>query len=148
MSRIILIVDPNASDADHLARLVAQALPGAGTIGASRGLEAFHLLAEQRVVPSMVIAEYQLPDMNGIEFLGHLRQERWLEGVPVAFLSNAASDREIVSCYRLGVQAFLGKPARLLEVRETLRAFARQAQVMNSASVIRPESKLPHSAAA
>ncbi|HMO53805.1 MAG TPA: response regulator [Tepidiformaceae bacterium] len=138
MSATILIADPNPADAEHITRLVSQSLPGVAILDAASGGDALAVLAERRLAPSMIFAEFELPDMHGIEFLGMVRQERWLEGVPVAMVSNSATDREIVACYRLGLKAFLGKPAGLLEVRETLKDFAVSARTLQAASVISP----------
>lgn len=148
MSRIVLIVDSSHAEADHTRRQVGAALPGSECIVAHSGEAALGALAERRLVPSMILSEFALPDMNGIEFLGLIRQERWLAGVPVAMLSDAASDREIVSSYRLGLKAFLGKPARLMELRETLKDFAREAQVLSAAALVERSEEHPHSAAA
>lgn len=148
MSRIFLIVDSDRSDAEHTLRQVLAASPGAECLIAEAGTEAVAALTERRLIPSMILCEFHLPDMNGIEFLGLVRQERWLGGVPVAMLSKTASDREIVSCYRLGLKAFLGKPASLMELRETLRDFASEAQVLSTAGFVQRVDDLPQSAAA
>jgi two-component system phosphate regulon response regulator PhoB len=148
VSATILIVDPTPADAEHIIRLASQCFPATTSLTAASCGEALALLAERRLAPSMIFAEYALPDMRGIEFLGKVRQERWLDGVPVVLVSNTASDREIVACYRLGVRAFLGKPARLLEVRETLKDFAVAARQMNSASVVSASASEIHPRAA
>ena len=148
MSRIFMVVDPDPNEAEHTRRQVLQAAPGSECLVASSALAALVTLTERRLVPSMLITEFRLPDMNAIEFLGALRQERWLAPLPVAIVSNHASDREIVSCYRLGLKAFLGKPARLMELKETLKDFSREAQVLSAAGFVGRNDDHPHSAAA
>jgi DNA-binding NarL/FixJ family response regulator len=74
--------------------------------------------------------------MNGIEFLGKVRQRRWLERVPVTLLSEPVDDRIVITCYRLGAAAFLTKPARQYELREAVRDFAIPAERMAAATIV------------
>lgn len=131
-----LMVDADAAGADSARRQLTALGPGVEVLTAGSGEAALELLEERRVVPSMVFIDYGLPGMNGIEFIGSLRRRRWLEKVPVAMLSQPVADRTVVTAYRLGACAFLTKPVRTHELRETVRDFAHESVHMNAASVV------------
>jgi len=128
MSYTFLVVDKSANEAARTLQQLAVAQRGAEVLTATSGQGAIALLEERKLALSLIFLEFNLPDMNGIEFLGKVRQTRWLSQVPVAMLSEAVDDRHIVSCYRLGLCAFLTKPVQAFELRETLRDFSRPSQ--------------------
>jgi two-component system chemotaxis response regulator CheY len=131
-----LVVDSDAAGVEEARRLLTALGPGAEVLTAASGEAALALLEEQRVLPSLVLVEYELAGMNGIDLLGEVRHRRWLERVPVALVSRAAPDRVLVTAYRLGACAFLAKPLRAHELRETVRDFAHEASRMTAASVL------------
>ena len=136
MSWTFLVVDDNEAQAARAVQQLKALQPGAQILTATSGEAALELLEERRVVPSLTFVDFAMPDMTGIEFLGQVRHRRWLERAAVAILSEPIADREIINCYRLGACAFLTKPARLHEIRETLRDFAQQTQQMTATFVI------------
>jgi CheY-like chemotaxis protein len=136
MAWSFLIVDERADEAQCTVRQLKAMQPHAEVLVASAGQAALALLEERRLIPSLIFAEFELGDMNGIEFLGAIRQQHWLQRVPVAMLTRPVPDRHVVSCFRLGLCAFLSKPVPAHELRETVRDFAQPAVQMNAASVV------------
>ena len=78
--------------------------------------------------------------MNGLQFLGHIREAHWLEGVPVAMVTEPVKDSELVTCYRMGICSFLSKPVQGFELREAIRDFAQPAMELQAASIVRRSS--------
>jgi CheY-like chemotaxis protein len=136
MAWSFLVVDESAEEAQRTVQQLRAMQPRAEVLVASGGEAALALLEERKLVPSLIFAEFELGDMNGIELLGKIRQQRWLERVPVAMLTRPVPDRHVISCFRLGVCAFLSKPVPAHELRETVRDFARPAVQMAAASVV------------
>jgi CheY-like chemotaxis protein len=136
MAWSFLIVDERADEAQSTVQQLKAMQPQAEVLLASGGQAALSLLEERRLIPSLILAEFELSDMNGIELLGAIRQQHWLQRVPVAMLTRPVPDRHVVSCFRMGVCAFLSKPVPTHELRETVRDFARPAVQMNAASVV------------
>ncbi len=128
MPYTFLVVDKSEADAARTMQQLALAQRGAEVLFASSGEGALALLEARKLAPSLIFLDFSLPDMNGIAFLGMIRQTRWLSQAPVAMLSEPVEDRHVVSCFRLGVCAFLTKPVPAHELRETLRDFARPSQ--------------------
>ena len=138
MSLVFLVVDDNGTDRAGALRQLERSYPQATLLEAAGGRAAMRLLEERRMVPSLVLLDYAMPEASGIEFLSDLRHARWLERVPVAILSEPIADRLVVQCYRLGACEFLAKPLRTFELRQCVRDFARPAEQMASATLVPP----------
>lgn len=136
MAWTFLVVDGSAAQAQRTVEQLNRLQPSAEVLTASSGEAAVSLLEEQRLVPSLIFLDYAMPGMNGIDFLAEMHSKRWLEGVPIAMLTEVLSDRLVINCYRFGACAFLTKPVQLYEMRETLRDFARPMKRMTAATVV------------
>lgn len=135
--RIFAVVDDNAAEMEHTSQQILALSPGAEVLKATSGEAALEMLFARRVVPSLIFLDFKLGSgMNGLRFLGQVRQTRWLEGVPVAMLTEPVQDRDLITCYRLGICSFLTKPVHGFELREAMRDFAQAARELTSASVI------------
>lgn len=73
----------------------------------------------------LLIMDWQLPDMDGIDILKILRQQMsW--PIPVLFLTQRDSELDIVSALDAGADDYLTKPARPAELLARLQALARR----------------------
>ncbi|MCZ2111875.1 MAG: response regulator [Dehalococcoidia bacterium] len=143
MAWTFLIVDGKESESARTAQQLKVIQPAAEVLIASSGDTALALLEERRLIPSLMFVDFALADMNGFEFLGKVRQRRWLERAAVAMLSEPVADKFIVNSYRLGACAFIQKPARTHELRETVRDFALPARQMTVATVVQGSGGSP-----
>lgn len=136
MAWSFLVVDESPDEAQRTVQQLRAMQPTAEVLLANSGEAALALLEERKLIPSLIFSEFELGDMNGIELLSAIRHQRWLERVPVAMLTRPVPDRHVVSCFRLGVCAFLSKPVPGHELRETVRDFAVRSVQMTAASVV------------
>jgi DNA-binding response OmpR family regulator len=135
--RIFTVVDDSAEELEHTSQQILALAPGAEVIKATSGEAALETLFARRVVPSLIFLEFNLGSgMNGLQFLGRVRQARWLEGVQVAMLAEPVQDRDLVTFYRLGICSFLSKPVHGFELREAMRDFGQAARELKAASVV------------
>ena len=135
--RIFTVVDDSADELEHTSQQILTLAPGAEVIKATSGEVALETLFARRVVPSLIFLDFNLGSgMNGLQFLGRIRQARWLERVPVAMLTEPVQDRDLITFYRLGICSFLSKPVHGFELREAVRDFAQAARELKVASVI------------
>ena len=81
----VLIADDDASTRDVHARLVAQALPGAPIRLVDSGAAALAQLEHE--VPSLVLLDLGMPDVDGFAVLEQLRADTRTQQVPVLVLS-------------------------------------------------------------
>ena len=83
------------------------------------GGEALRLLTEAK--PDLLLLDISLPDMRGWEVLDRAAEERRLEGVPIVVLTSHNEPPHRVIGKIQQVAAYINKPVRPPEFRETIR---------------------------
>jgi len=72
-------------------------------------------------LPDLIICDVQMPNMDGYQFLGKVRQRGYTKHTPIIMLSGSETSKERVKCYRLGAQDFLTKPFNPEELEELIK---------------------------
>jgi CheY-like chemotaxis protein len=100
----IMVVDDEAT----LAKVVREALSGAGhTVYIENdGLTALTRMLE--VHPDLVVSDVMMPGMGGASLLTAMRDNAYLEGVPVIVMSALPEESVTKACQ--GYSAFISKP--------------------------------------
>jgi two-component system, chemotaxis family, chemotaxis protein CheY len=75
---------------------------------AADGQEALHSLRSQRA--DLVIADWTMPQMGGLELLRALRSEAALKDIPFLLVSSAATKEQVLEAVRAGVDDYIVKP--------------------------------------
>jgi len=94
-------------------------------ITAKSGKDALALLAKDKLVPSLILLDVLMPDMDGWEVYNKLKGISLLQNVPVAFLTSLDGEKEKLYASRLGAADLITKPydsAELLKRVETILA--------------------------
>jgi CheY-like chemotaxis protein len=71
--------------------------------------------------PCLVILDLRLPDMEGLEVLKRLKQNRVFELIPVMILTTSASEGDIKRGFDLQANAYVTKPVEYREFCEKVR---------------------------
>jgi two-component system alkaline phosphatase synthesis response regulator PhoP len=102
----VLIVD----DEIHIVHVVAIKLRNNGydVISAENGAAAFKLVQEEK--PDIVVTDFQMPVMNGMELIEKLRQDKASETLPVILLTARGFAITDEQRQQLQVSAVLSKP--------------------------------------
>lgn len=66
---------------------------------------------QPELLPVLCVLDLALPDVSGLSVLAHVRQEPRTRNVPVIMLTGSGQDSDIDAAYRLGISAYLIKPA-------------------------------------
>ncbi len=105
-NRKVLIVD----DEIHIVHVVAIKLRNNGydVISAENGAQAFKLVQEEK--PDIVVTDFQMPVMNGMELIEKLRQDKAAESLPVILLTARGFAITDEQRQQLQVSAVLSKP--------------------------------------
>lgn len=83
------------------------------------------LSAVQHRSYDLLILDWQIPDMTGIDVLRDVRaQLNW--AIPVVFLTQRDSEQDIVQALDAGADDYLAKPARPAELMARINALARR----------------------
>ena len=75
---------------------------------ASNGEEALEVARQEH--PQLIILDYNMPVMDGVTMLGHLREDALLKPIPVIMLTAESSSHIIAAVARLGARDYLTKP--------------------------------------
>lgn len=106
MSRKILVVDDEA----HIVHVVTMKLRNAGfeVVAAADGEEA--LETAEAELPDLIITDYHMPLMNGVELCCELRKRQSLQQTPAIMLTARGYDLEPEDMQRTGISMVLSKP--------------------------------------
>lgn len=116
MSKVVCIVDDQTS----LRQMVRFALnvQGLDVLEAENGVDALEKLQKNHV--DILIVDWQMPVMDGLELVSHLRKiEQYLE-LPVIFVSCGDDLMAKKTAMSLGALAWLKKPFRLSEIQSVV----------------------------
>ncbi|HQC73206.1 MAG TPA: response regulator, partial [Candidatus Competibacteraceae bacterium] len=104
--RFVLAVDDSLSARRALLQLAQDA--GFETRGARDGLEAIEIINGRR--PDLVLADLEMPRMNGLELTAHLRAQPDTHDLPVIMITSRATEKHRREADKVGVNAYLIKP--------------------------------------
>lgn len=77
---------------------------------AKDGREALELLQNEAILkPAIFLVDLQMPRLNGIEFLHHLRKSQKYHDSVVFVLSTSSDPGDIFDCYRYQIAAYFEK---------------------------------------
>jgi len=124
MATILLV-----EDAADLAQVIARELEAAGyeTLRAADGLAALELYARRQ--PDLVILDWMLPKLDGLDVLRQIRQscERTASAaVPVLMLTARDEEADRVIGLEVGADDYLTKPFGMRELMARVRALLRR----------------------
>jgi CheY-like chemotaxis protein len=61
-------------------------------------------------LPSVVMLDLKMPKVDGLEVLRQMRATDNLKHIPVVMITSSREERDLVSSYQLGVNAYVVKP--------------------------------------
>lgn len=70
--------------------------------------------------PDLILLDYHLPGMTGLDVVGAVRQQPQLDGVPIVVRSGSTDPRDAAAALAAGAQEYLSKPFGYGEQREQL----------------------------
>lgn len=97
--------------------------PGFQVIHAMNGKEGLEKLAENPDV-AVILLDINMPQMNGLEFLGKVQAEAQFKEIPVVIVSTEGKEEDILRGLKAGARAYIKKPFQasdLLQVIERVR---------------------------
>lgn len=103
----------------HLANEVVHVRDGAEALDFlyRRGLFA----ARQPGNPGVVLLDLKMPRVDGLQVLRQIKSDPALQMIPVVIMTSSREEQDVVSSYRLGVNAYVVKPVKFHEFVEAVR---------------------------
>ena len=77
-------------------------------ITCNSGKQALEKIKEERI--DLLVVDILMCDMNGYEFINHLRSDSQLGHIPFIFLTAKGMTEDRIKGYEIGCKAYLGKP--------------------------------------
>ncbi len=118
----ILIVEDEAAIRDMVAFALRK--DGMLPVHAADAREAQHAIAAQ--VPDLILLDWMLPGMSGIEFARRLRREELTREVPIIMLTARGEESDRVGGLDAGVDDYVVKPFSTRELMARIRAVMRR----------------------
>lgn len=103
----ILAVD----DSPTMRRIIVNTLKRAGynnIIEAENGVEALGKLRGEGA--DFVLTDWNMPEMDGLTFVGHIRQDEALKSKPILMVTTRSVKDDIVEAMKAGVNGYIIKP--------------------------------------
>lgn len=121
----ILLLDPDP----HITGLLSEPLAGDGyqVCVASSAEEALRMELFRFM---LVVAELDLPEMGGFEFIERVREDPSTQDLPIVVCTSRDSESEMVHSLNIGADDYIIKPFSLREAMARFRAVLRRHAVM------------------
>ena len=135
----ILLVEDDAGDAELTVLALKEAAFAHRVVLARDGAEALDFLfcrgnhsnRQFDNPPHLVLLDLKLPRVSGHDVLRAIKSDERTRPIPVVVLTSSDRDRDLIQCYRLGVNSYIQKPTELLKFQETVHYFARYWLIVN-----------------
>lgn len=76
---------------------------------------------ERFPLPDLILLDFKMPLMNGLEVLDWLREHPKMKRIPTVMLSGSGMQPEIEKAYRSGVNTYFRKPMQFEKLRKLVR---------------------------
>ena len=139
--KTILLVEDNPDD-EALAVRALQRNNIVNEIAVVRdGREALdYLLDESKPLPALVLLDWKLPKVSGLEVLQRVRATDRTALLPVVILTTSQEEQDLLDGYRSGCNSFIRKPVDFAQFSEALRQLQLYWLVINEAP---PQNRKP-----
>lgn len=113
----ILLAEDNPNDAEltlealnkeNLANEVVWLKDGQDTLDYLR-CEGDHA-GREKINPGLILLDLKMPRVDGLQVLQEVKADPLLSNIPVVILTSSREERDLVACYKHGVNAFVVKP--------------------------------------
>jgi two-component system chemotaxis response regulator CheY len=115
----VLIVDDSAAIRKILQRVLRQAeVPLGQLYEAGDGLEALKALDTLHV--DLVLADINMPNMDGLQLLSHIKSSEKWKHLPVVMVTTEGGESKVMSAAKMGAAGYVRKPFSAEQFRQTV----------------------------
>lgn len=115
----VLVIDDDPDTREYLSALVNQ-LANVSVIEASDGIEGIKILAGHSI--DLVLCDWNMPNMNGIEFLSQARDLPGHAQLPIVMITGESSRDRVMEALQSGITDYVMKPFSLDNLMTKLKA--------------------------
>jgi signal transduction histidine kinase/CheY-like chemotaxis protein len=141
----VLVVDDNATNRRIFEEMTRNwGMRPLAVEGAEEALAALRAARASATPFRLAILDYNMPNIDGIELAGRIREEDLAAGATLMLLTSAGHRSESAACRRLGIAACLTKPVSPSELLEAVLRALRPAEAdAEAATAPRPQPAPP-----
>jgi two-component system response regulator len=123
----VLLVEDNPGDADLTQESLSKAKVRVNLHVVPDGIEALRFLRHEDEYaraprPDLILLDLNLPRKDGRETLLEIRQDPRLRRIPVIVLTSSDAERDIITSYDIGANAYVTKPVDLVRFSQIVQA--------------------------
>jgi len=115
----VLVVEDDPSSLVLMEGILSNAL-GHTVYTACDGKQALSLSME--IMPHVVVTDWMMPVMDGLEFTQSLRDTDWGKNLYIIMLTSLEDEEEVIKAFDAGVDDYVTKPINIRSFRARLRA--------------------------
>ena len=104
----ILLIEDDEIERMKFSRVVSK-MGNHTIIEAENGEKALDIL-DQVTSPNLIVLDLNMPKVNGVEFLGILKENPNLQYIPIIVMSTSNNHNDIKKCYEIGISGYMIKP--------------------------------------
>lgn len=122
-AKVILLGEDDIDDQEILEEIFTSVDPSFVLTFINNGKKLVSYLEEtpEHLLPCLIILDYNMPEMNGAEILGHLKGNPRIKKIPRIIWSTSDAEAYKKSCLELGACDYLVKPARVHMLEKMVR---------------------------
>lgn len=117
--RKVLIVDDESTGRTILSKIIQQVEDDIGVEAFDNPLEALKWLDDNH--PDLIITDYRMPEMNGIELTRKIRERPGMQDIPIMVITVVNEKSVRYDALEAGATAFLTRPIDQIECRTSCR---------------------------
>ncbi|MGM0613169.1 MAG: response regulator, partial [Bacteroidota bacterium] len=102
----ILVVDDEITIRTLLVNIIGQEYE---VTAKENGLQALNWIQDGNI-PDLIIADIKMPELDGYQFVKHIRTSGLYSDIPLLMLSGSEDSKTRISFYKLRVRNFIVKP--------------------------------------
>lgn len=122
----VIIVEDNKADAEITRQVLSEISATANFIHCNDGEELLSLLPESDTDKiRFIILDLGLPKLDGKEVLRRLSERKEWQRLPVIIFSSSENLDDIITCYKLGSNAYICKPASYNDYSKVVKSIHR-----------------------
>ncbi len=107
---LLLVEDSSSDEALSLRAIYSSGVPCQVNI-IRHGIELINSLPDiEKRLPDLIVLDFHLPGLNGLEILRELRKNERTRRIPIVMLSALESEKEILDCIKEGANSCVRKP--------------------------------------
>jgi two-component system response regulator RpfG len=117
--RKVLVVDDESTGRNILTKIIQQAEKDVSVVAFDNPLEGLKWLDTNH--PNLIITDYRMPGMNGVELIKKIREKDNCHDIPIMMVTVVSEKSVYYEALEAGATAFLTRPINQIECRTSCR---------------------------